>query len=61
MPNEIQPPPPAPLVADVFACTDLSIKQPELIMPKRAHQVFRQQSHITTVSHRKTVASLDIY
>jgi len=35
--------------------------QPELIMPKRAHQVFRQQSHITTASYRKTVASLDIY
>jgi len=35
--------------------------QPELIMPKRAHQVFRQQSHIITASYRKTVASLDIY
>jgi len=28
---------------------------------KRAHQVFRQQSHIATASYRKTVASLDIY
>ena len=50
-----------PLVAYAFVCANLSIKQPELIMPKRAHQVFRQQSHITTVSYRKTVASLDIY
>jgi len=48
-------------VADVLVCPDLSIKQPELIMPKRAHQVFRQQSQITTASYRKTVASLDIY
>ena len=54
-------PPTCPHVADVLVCPDLSIKQPELIMPKRAHQVFRQQSHITTASHRKTVASLDIY
>ena len=48
-------------VADAFVCNHSSIKQPELIMPKRAHQVFRQQSHITTASYRKTVASLDIY
>ena len=42
MPNERQLPPPTPLVADAFVCNHSSIKQPELIMPKRAHQVFRQ-------------------
>ena len=50
-----------PHVADVFVFADLSIKQPELIMPKRAHQVFRQQNYSKTASFRKTGASLDIY
>jgi len=37
MPNERQLLPHLPHLADVFVFADLSVKQPELIMPKRAH------------------------
>ena len=59
--NLRQLPSPTPRAADVFVCNHSSIKQPELIMPKRAHQVFRQQNNPKTASFRKTGASLDIY